>query len=277
MRIGHYQCICHAGDFDANMNTVLEGLEMAAERGLDIVSFPESFLAGYWIDEAKCRRHAWPLDGPEITRVLEETAEYPSMFMVGFNELRGGDLYNTVILVERGELVGTYSKAFPVMSYFTPGRELPVFEKEGVKFGIIICADGGYIEPTRILALKGARIIFAPHYNYIGAAKLIDHYVHVRSDHVARAVENGVFFVRGNNVERGVQESLEREGVGYGDSYILDPNGQIVAAANLHAETMIWADLDLDREYYGGWNKSLRSAQAFMDQFVEQVQIAGEE
>ena len=36
-----------------------------------------------------------------------------------------------------------------------------------MKFGVIICADGGYIEPARILALKGARIIFAPHYNYI--------------------------------------------------------------------------------------------------------------
>ncbi len=264
MRIGHSQCYCHAGDLDANLHTVTEGLASAAEMGLDIISFPESFLGGYWSSEEGCRANAWPIDGSQIAHVLETTAEYPSMFMVGFNEVRGDDLYNTVILVERGELIGAYSKAFPCIAYFKPGRETPVFEKDGVKFGIVICADGGYIEPTRILAMKGAQLIFAPHYNYIGAERLIDHYVHVRSDHIARAVENRVFFVRGNNVERGCQESLGREGVGYGDSYILDPNGQIVTAANLHAETIIWADVDLDRMYYGGPGKSLTSAKAFL-------------
>ena len=271
MRIGHYQCICHPGDFEANLQTVREGLAQAAERGIEIMSFPESFLGGYFRSEERCREHAWLLDGPEIRHVLEATAGYPVMFMVGFNELRGEDLHNTVVLVERGELIGTYSKAFPVISYFLPGRETPVFEKDGVKFGIIICADGGYPEPTRILVMKGARIIFAPHYNYIGAETLIDHYVHVRSDHVARAVENGVYFVRGNNVEQGRQESLEREGVGYGDSYILDPNGQIVAAANLHAEVLIWADIDLDRKHYGRHNKAARSAKAFWEQIRDQA------
>jgi len=54
--------------------------------------------------------------------------------------------------------------------------------------------------------------------------------------------------------------------VGYGDSYILDPNGQIIAAANLYAETLIWADIDLERRYYGGHNKSARSAEAFWSQ-----------
>ena len=276
MRIGHYQCVCQAGDFEANLGTVRKGLEMAAERGLDIVSFPESFLAGYWADEAGCRQHAWPLDGAETEHLLNTTAGYPSMFMVGFNELRGEDLYNTVLLAERGQLIGRYSKAFPVIDYFQPGRETPVFDKDGVKFGIVICADGGYIEPTRLMAMKGARIIFAPHYNYIGAQTLIDHYIHVRNDHVARAVENSVFFVRGNNVERGTQESLGREGIGYGDSYILDPNGQIIAAANLHAETMIWADIDLDRPYYGRGTKNLRSLRAFLDQTAELVQAAEE-
>lgn len=266
MRIGHYQCVCRAGDFEANLATVVKGLEMARERGIEILCFPETFLGGYFRSEERCRQNAWALDSPQTVALLEQTRVFDSTFMVGFNELREEALFNTVVAIERGQVMGTYSKAFPVMSYFTPGRETPVFEREGVKFGVVICADGGYPEPTRILAMKGARIIFAPHYNYIGQKTLIDHYVHVRSDHIARAVENGVFFVRGNNVEVGYQESLGYDGVGYGDSYILDPNGQIVASANLHAETMIWADIDLDRRYYGGRNKAARSAAAFWEQ-----------
>ena len=266
MRIGHYQCVCEPGDFAANLATVRDGLTQATARGIELMSFPESLLGGYFRNEARCRENAWPLDSPQTNRLLQATAEFPVMFMVGFNELRGSDLYNTVLLAENGALVGTYSKAFPVINYFTPGRETPVFEKNGCTFGIIICADGGYPEPARILAMKGARIIFAPHYNYIGKETLIDHYVHVRSDHIARAVENGVYFVRGNNVERGHQASLESEGVGYGDSYILDPNGQIVAAANLHAQTLISTDIDLERKHYGRPNKAARSAKVFWEQ-----------
>ena len=35
------------------------------------------------------------------------------------------------------------------------GRHFPVFERDGFMFGVVICADGGYVEPSRILALKG--------------------------------------------------------------------------------------------------------------------------
>lgn len=80
-----------------------------------------------------------------------------AIFMVGSDELRGEDLFNTVLVAERGNLVGTYSKAFPCYDYFTSGRDFPVFERDGIKFGVVICVGGGYIEPTRILALKGAR------------------------------------------------------------------------------------------------------------------------
>lgn len=269
MRIGHYQCICRPEDFTANLATVTGALARAAELGITILCFPETFLAGYFSDADRCRANAWTIDSPQMTRLLAETADFPVMFIVGFNELRGEKLYNTAAVVDQGRLVGTYCKAFPCFAHFTPGREAPVFHKDGCCFGVIICADGGYPEPARLLAMQGARVIFAPHYNYIGPENVIDHYLHVRHDHIARAVENGVFFVRGNNVERGFQESLGYEGIGYGDSYILDPNGQVMAAAGVRDEVLIWADIDLERRYYGSHNKSERSARAFWGQMQE--------
>lgn len=268
VRIGHYQCVCHGGDFELNLESVRSGLALAAERQVAVVSFPETYLAGYWSSEAGCRAHAWAIDGPEIRHVLEQTRPFPSTLLVGFNELRGDDLYNTVLVAREGELLGRYSKAYPVMAYFKPGRETPVFERDGLRFGVVICADGGYLEPARIYAMKGAQAIFAPHYNYIQAKTLIDHYVVVRHDHIARAVENGVYFIRGNNVEVGDQPTLGYSGIGYGDSYILDPNGQIVAAAGLHAEAFITAEIDLERFHYAATarQRSRRSAAAFADQ-----------
>ena len=65
----------------------------------------------------------------------------------------------------------------------------------------------------------------------------------VRADHVARARENGVYFVRGNNVALGKDEAIKSyDGVGYGDSYILDPDGEMVVRSRRHAEDYFFAD-----------------------------------
>jgi len=260
VRIGHYQCRCRQGDFEENLNTLVRGLTLASEANLDIVSFPESFLTGYFRSEEDARANSFPLESPQMSQVLKRTAHFEPLFMVGFNERRDDKLYNTVAVIEKGRILGRYSKAMPIHRYFSPGREFPVFRKNGLTFGVIICADGGYIEPTRILSLKGARLIFAPHFNYVSLP--IQHYQMVRNDHIARAIENGVYFLRGNNVEpRRSLEGMRDLGYGYGDSYLVNPNGEIVAAAGLYDEYLMIYNLDLDKEYRSRHNRrSLKSA-----------------
>lgn len=265
VRIGHYQCECHQGDFEANLATVRRGVEQADDAKLDIVSFPECFLTGYYLKEADARANAFAVNSPSMKRVLAMSADRDTVILVGFNELRDDKLYNTVAVLERGELLGRYSKALPYEGYFEPGREFPVFEKKGLKFGVVICSDGGYIEPARILALKGARLIFAPHFNFVSDP--VAHYVTVRHDHIARAVENGVYFLRGNNIVDGARlEGLRDAGSGYGDSYLLDPNGDIVAAAGLSHERLMTYQLDLDQKYRAQWNRrSIKSGVELME------------
>jgi predicted amidohydrolase len=140
-----------------------------------------------------------------------------------------------------------------------------------VKFGVVICADGGYVEPSRILALKGARVIFAPPFNYIGKEGLLRHFQQVRADHVARAVENGVWFARGNNVVLGKDPAITRyEGVGYGDSYIVDPHGEILVRSRRHQEDFLFADID-PRVVDSAWGvgRSLHSIRELHRQLLE--------
>ncbi len=239
IKIGHWQLDTDPGNFEKNLAKLIDALHEADKQNIKIVSFPESFLTGYYSNSERARENSFSIDSDEINELLNKTRDIKAMFMVGFNEMRGEKLYNTVLVADQGKLIGTYSKAFPGYSHFTPGRKFPVFEKDGVKFGVIICSDGGFIEPARILALKGASIIFAPHYNYIKPKSLINHFNLVRSDHVARAVENSVWFVRGNNVNLGKDRGLEYDGVGYGDSYIVDPLGEIVVKSQRNVETLI--------------------------------------
>jgi predicted amidohydrolase len=245
MRIGHCQLDSKSGDFEANLAKVVKGVERAEKERVEIVCFPECFLTGYFDKEKPTRKHAFTVDSPQLLKVLDRTSRFDPTVIVGFNERRGDDLYNTALIAHKGHVLGTYSKCFAYMPFHKQGRDFPVFERGGVKFGVVICADGGYIEPARILALKGARIIFAPHFNYIGKDGLIKHFQEVRADHVARAVENRVYFLRGNNVVLGKEEGIiAYEGVGYGDSYIVDPFGEIVVRSRRHQEDFIFADVD---------------------------------
>lgn len=268
MRIGHSQVDSQLGDFEGNLAKVVAGLERAQRERVEIVSFPECFLTGYPDTEELARRDAFSIDSAQMMRVLDATSRFEPALIVGFNELRGQDLYNTALVAHKGHLLGHYSKCSAYQRFHKQGREFPVFQHNGVTFGIVICSDGGYIEPTRLLALRGAKVVFAPHFNYIGKEGLIGHFMRVRADHTARAVENNIYFVRGNNVSLGKEECITKnDGVGYGDSYIIDPHGEIVVRSRRHVEDFLFADIDpaiSDRAWNVG--RSMWSAREFGQQ-----------
>jgi predicted amidohydrolase len=266
MRIGHAQLESKYGDFDANLAKMVSALERADRDRVEVVCFPECFLTGYPDTEDLARKCAFALDSPQMLKVLDRTGRFNATAIVGFNELRDKDLYNTAVVLQKGHILGTYSKCSAYMPFHKQGREFPVFERSGVKFGVVICSDGGYIEPTRILALKGAKIIFAPHFNYITKEGLLGHFWSVRGDHTARAAENHVYFVRGNNVCLGKEPSItHNDGVGYGDSYIMDPRGEIIVRSRRQKEDFIFADIDIDMAKDTAWKigRSLWSLQEF--------------
>jgi predicted amidohydrolase len=271
MRIGHSQVDSQLGDFDGNLAKVVAGLERAESERVEIVSFPECFLTGYPDTEEIARRDAFAIDSAQAMRVLDATSRFQPLVIVGFNEIRGNDLYNTVMVAHKGHLIGKYSKCTAYQPFHKQGREFPVFQHNGVTFGVIICSDGGYIEPTRLLALQGAKIVFAPHFNYINQTGLISHFMTVRADHTARAVENRVYFVRGNNVSLGKEECIQKyDGVGYGDSYIVDPHGEMVVRSRRQVEDFIFADVDetvVDKSWNVG--RSLWSAREFGQQLMK--------
>ena len=245
MRIGLWQLKCVSGDFDGNLAKLVRGLEQAQKERVEIVCFPECYLTGYQDDEAIVRKHAFVADSPQFMKLLDKTSRFDPTVIVGFFELRGGDIYNTAAVIHKGHVLGLYRKCTAFMPFEKQGREFPVFERNGVKFGVVICSDGGYIEPTRILALKGAKIVFAPHYNSITGKGVLGHFMHVRADHIARATENMVWFVRANSVAPGKDTGITKyDGVNYGDSYIVDPFGEILIRSKRHKEDFLFADVD---------------------------------
>ena len=251
MKVGHFQCEVAAADLQKNLNTVLRGLVQAQAEKVEVLCLPESLLTGYFSDPDQAKENSLTIDGREIQLLLRETSQYESTFIVGFNELRDDKVFNSAAVARQGNLLGVYSKAFPCLEYFEPGRDFPVFQHGDLTFGVVICADGGYIDPARILTLKGAKAIFAPHYNFIAGEDLIDHTRTTRGDHIARSRENGIWFIRGNNYVVGNDAALGYAGVGQSESYILDPGGEIVCRAQRGVEGLICAQIDTEMSGQG--------------------------
>ncbi|MCB1209368.1 MAG: carbon-nitrogen hydrolase family protein [Verrucomicrobiales bacterium] len=276
MKIIHCQFESWCGELDHNLERFEDGLKKADAERASIVTFPECFLTGYPDTAELARAVAFSSDSAQMVRVLDITSRYDALAIVGYNEQRGDDLYNTAAVVHRGHLLGQYSKCAAYMKFHKHGRDFPVFEHQGVTFGVLICADGGYIEPARILALKGARIIFAPHFNYIREDGVLQHFNKVRADHTARAIENNGYFVRANNVVIDHTKSgMSRgKGVGYGDSYVVDPGGQIIAQSQRHVEDILTAEINPTQPPDTSWGVgksawSWREFSPFVDELVK--------
>lgn len=140
-----------------------------------------------------------------------------------------------------------------VYEYFKRGLEFPVFERAEVKYGIIICADSSNVEPARIEAMRGAQVIFSPHFNRISYPEVDHHFRRVRSHHVARAVENRCWVVRSN-----VIWPADGKKLGLGDSFILNELGELVSQAGVLTETILFYAIPKERLAMGkrSWDRS---------------------
>jgi predicted amidohydrolase len=176
--------------------------------------------------------------------------------MAGLARKTDEGIYNSVLVIHRGKLLGVYDKIMLTSGdkkLFLPGKSIPVFEAHGAHFAVVICADTSFLHPALAARLQGAEILFTPHYNRIGERLMDDHRRWVRNCHVGLACHLRMVVARSNIVSGDA-----RGGLSYGDSLILSPGGEVLAEANLFRTELLtarvtsamfrmphaWSDLD---------------------------------
>ena len=200
-------------DKQATLDKILAMIATAADRGCDLVIFPELALNSWGrCDECAAEHHpcAWHLtqaelaDGPSCGAVTDAAAANGIHVIYGFEEVDPDDgtvIYNSANVVAPDGLVGTYRKlhlGIPLETdRFTPGDALPVFDTDLGPIGISICYDF-YNNPElcRVLALKGARLLVNP----TGRSDLPRARENLEQATLVRAQENLVFAASANRV-----------------------------------------------------------------------------
>lgn len=111
---------------------------------------------------------AEPMPGPTEEHFCALVRKHDVWLVPGsMYELAGGDVYNTVPVIDRqGRVITRYRRIYPFEPYesgVTPGSECVTFEVAGVgTFGLSICYDFWSPETIRTLVWKGAEVILHP-------------------------------------------------------------------------------------------------------------------
>lgn len=167
IRVALAQIECPVGNTKLSIEKHRRAAVQAAGAGARIVCFPETSLSGYPTTDALPQELAQPLDGELGQAMAALSAETGILVLAGMVERdRSGVLYNTQLVAAPTGLIGGYRKTHVGCSEihrFSHGYELPVFDYEGIRFGIQICYDNHFPEASRTLALRGAEVIFCPY------------------------------------------------------------------------------------------------------------------
>ncbi|HET8850788.1 MAG TPA: nitrilase-related carbon-nitrogen hydrolase, partial [Marinobacter sp.] len=153
------------GDIPGNTQRVMDAAHRAHQQHqADIVVFPELCLTGY-PPEDLLLRPSLDLRVADALETLKQAALVP-VVVIGAPLRSGGLLYNTAVVIEGGEILGTYFKRFPPnyqvfdeKRYFADGQDTLVLELRGVRVGITVCEDLWKDGPVEDAAKAGAQLI----------------------------------------------------------------------------------------------------------------------
>lgn len=224
-------------------------IEEAGRKGVQILCLQEIFNGPYFCpsQDARWYEAAEPVPGPTVAKLAPFAKKYEMVIVapVYEKEMRGV-YYNTAAVIDAdGTYMGKYRKqhipqvaGFWEKFFFKPGDGgYPVFKTRYANVGVYICYDRHFPEGARCLGLNGAEIVFNPSATVAGLSQYL-----WKLEQPAHAVANGYYVGAINRV--GVEPPWNI-GKFYGNSYFVNPRGQIVAEASEDDDELVVADLDL--------------------------------
>ena len=242
----------------ANFEKATALLRQAAKQGANILCLSELFRSIYFCQTKEKRFFDWaePVPGP-TSEALSALAKELGVVIVAsiFEKEKGNHFFNTACVLDTdGKFLGKYRKVhipndaanYMETHYFESGNlGYPIFHTKFGKIGVLICWDQWYPEPPRVLAAKGAEIIFYP--TAIGFTRG-DSGTKARQEYEAwqiiqrsHAIANNVFVAAVNRV--GKENAIDF----WGTSFVAGPLGEILEKAPQKEEKVCVVPCDLNQ------------------------------
>jgi len=245
-----------------NLKKNLQMAEQAAKKGAQIICTQELFRSYYFCQEENHEffKLAETIPGPSTDAFSKLAIKHNVVIIASLFEKRAAGVYhNTAAMIDSdGSLLGIYRKMhipddplFYEKFYFTPGDlGFIAWKTKKAKIGTLVCWDQWYPEAARLTAMQGAEILFYP--TAIGwHPKEKTEYgedQHNAWEVIQRshAVANGCYVAVVNRI--GLEKPYGGDGIEFwGQSFVANPSGRILAKASADQDEVLAVDCDLDK------------------------------
>jgi N-carbamoylputrescine amidase len=256
LTVAALQLALGSSDERENIAAVAALVEQAAGRGAQVVLPPELFSGPYFCkveDDALFALARPTAEHPSVTAMQALARTLKVAIPTSFFERDGHHYYNTLAMIGAdGEIMGTYRKShipdgpgYEEKFYFRPGNDgFKVWDVFGARIGIGVCWDQWYPETARVLALKGAEVLFYP--TAIGSEPKdaeMDTSRMWRRAMIGHAVSNCMPVIAANRI--GYEMEVGEGQAFYGHSFICDEWGDMLAEYGCEEAGALVATLDL--------------------------------
>jgi len=233
-------------DKSENVARGLRAFEEAARAGAALVAYAELAFEPFYPQrpaDARSRDRAEPVPGALTDAFAQKARELGVVAVLNLFERDGDRTFDCSPVIDAdGTLLGrtrmihiTEYACFHEQGYYAPGdRGAPVYATRAGRIGVAICYDRHYPEYMRALALGGADLVVVPQAGSIGEWPdgLYEAEMQVA------AFQNGYFAALCNRVGR--EEKLTFGG----ESFVVAPDGRVVARAPQGRDAILYADVD---------------------------------
>ncbi|MCI8512634.1 MAG: N-carbamoylputrescine amidase [Lachnospiraceae bacterium] len=236
----------------------------AADAGARIILLPELFERPYFCQERQYAYYGYakPLEENDAVRHFMTVARELSVVLpISFYEKDKHRLFNTVAVLDAdGTCLGIYRKThipddhyYQEKFYFTPGDTgFLAFRTRYATIGVGICWDQWFPESARLMAVKGAELLFYP--TAIGSEPIlsVDSMPHWRRVMQGHSAANLMPVIAANRTGTECVSPCEANGnqssalCFYGSSFITDGSGELIEAMGRQNDGFIHHTFDLD-------------------------------
>jgi predicted amidohydrolase len=226
-------------NIEQNFSRMEKLIKQSADRGVELVVFPELSLTGYFPERAA--EMAISPDHVLIFRLRRLAQEYGITVLAGYAEKANEKPYISQLVCDPNGNLRTYRKTHlgqREKRFFSAGDTLPIFCGK-MPFGIALCYDTHFPEVSTTLALSGASVIFAPHASPCCAG----HRKTVWEKYLpARAYDNRIYFACCN------QTGTNGAGHSFGGGAVIyTPEGEMLCEDDSGTESLLVASLSISK------------------------------
>ncbi len=245
-------------NFDENLSIAESLIEEAAEQGAQAILLQELFAGFYWCKDQDPKYFEWaePYNASRILQHFSTLAKRLEVVLpVSYFEQSGNAYFNSLAMIDvDGSILDNYRKmhipdgpGYQEKFYFSPGNSgFKVWDTKFGRLGAAICWDQWFPEAARILALKGAEVIFYP--TAIGSEPQDpswDSKAHWQRVMQGHSGANMVPIIAANRI--GTEQGDSCDITFYGSSFITDNFGAKVKEMDSQTKGVITHEFDLDK------------------------------